>query len=112
MEFALVLPLVAICGMLLAGVAGLCLQIIVLQDTARNAVRAAITADDPSAAAAAVAALVDTRSTTTVDDDTHTVTVEVRKTVRIPVPLLGDFLGPRVLTASATMLREPPIALG
>lgn len=111
-EFALVLPLVAICGLVLVGFAALCLQYVVLQDTARNAVRAAITAYDPSAAATAVAALFGTTSVTEIDDVSHTVTVEVRKQVRIPLPVLDKLIGPRVITATATMLREPPIVLG
>ena len=111
-EFALLAPFALLCGMVLLGLAMACMHLISLHDVARNAVRSAITADEPARAASAVAAQVGADARTHEDARTGTITVVVSKKARLPVPLLGRLLGSRTLSASATMLREPPIVLG
>lgn len=111
-EFALVTPLVVLCAMTLLGTVGLCLDIARLDDIARNAVRSAVTADDPSRAADAVARAFRVSANTTVNDRTGIVTVTVRLVRPLPVPVIGRLV-PRVsLRGSASMMREPPIVLG
>lgn len=111
-EFALVAPLVVLCTMTLLGTVGLCLDATRLDDVARNAVRSAVTADDPSRAAEAVAREFRVAASTSVNDRTGIVTVTVRLVRPLPIPVLGRLV-PRVsLRGSASMMREPPIVLG
>lgn len=111
-EFALITPLVVMCAMALVSTIGLCVQILRLDDAARDAARSAITANEPAVAAAVIARTVRATAETTVHPRTGLVTVTLRRAHRFPFPVIG-WIAPRItLTASATMLREPPIVLG
>jgi len=109
-EFALMTPLVVLCALLLLATLSVCLDTLRLNDIARNAVRSAITSDDPSDAASAIADLSYVSATTTADDSTGLITVEV--TMKKRFPLLGRWLPSLSLRGTATMMREPPLVLG
>lgn len=109
-EFALMTPLVVLCALLLLATLSVCLDTLRLNDIARNAVRSAITSDNPSDAASAIADLSGVSATTTADDSSGLVTVEV--TMKKRFPLLGRWLPSLSLHGTATMMREPPLVLG
>ena len=109
-EFALMAPLVVLCALLLLATLSVCLDTLRLNDIARNAVRSAVTSDDPSDAATASADLSGVSATTTADDSSGLVTVEV--TMKKRFPLLGRWLPSLSLHGTATMMREPPLVLG
>jgi Flp pilus assembly protein TadG len=109
-EFALMAPLVVLCALLLLATLSVCLDTLRLNDIARNAVRSAITSDNPSDAASAIADLSGVSATTTADDSSGLVTVEV--TMKKRFPLLGRWLPSLSLHGTATMMREPPLVLG
>ena len=109
-EFALMTPLVVLCALLLLTTLSVCLDTLRLNDIARNAVRSAITSDDPSDAASAIADLSYVSATTTADDVTGLVTVHA--TMKKRFPLLGRWLPSLSLHGTATMMREPPLVLG
>ena len=109
-EFALMAPLVILSALLLLATLSVCLDSLRLNDTARNAVRSAITSDNPSDAASAVATLSQVSAVTTTDNSTGLITVEVSMKKRFP--LLGRWLPSLSLRATATMMREPPLVLG
>ena len=109
-EFALMAPLVVLCALLLLATLSVCLDTLRLNDIARNAVRSAITSDNPSDAATAIADLSHVSATTTTDDLTGLITVDV--TMKKRFPLLGRWLPSLSLHGTATMMREPPLVLG
>ena len=109
-EFALMAPLVVLCALLLLATLSVCLDTLRLNDIARNAVRSAITSDNPSDAASAIADLSHVSATTTTDDLTGLITVDV--TMKKRFPLLGRWLPSLSLRGTATMMREPPLVLG
>ncbi len=109
-EFALMAPLVVLCALLLLATLSVCLDTLRLTDIARNAVRSAITSDNPSDAATAIADLSHVSATTTTDDLTGLITVDV--TMKKRFPLLGRWLPSLSLRGTATMMREPPLVLG
>ena len=93
----------------MAGVLSACLQVLALNDTARSAVRVAITADDPEQAvdAASFGSGVSVRVITKANG---IVTVTMARPfrlwfLRIPIASLQ-------LRASSSMMREPPVVLG
>lgn len=98
--------------MTLLGTVGLCVDIVRLDTFARSVVRAAIVADDPVVAAREVSRRSKVEIVTKVDQRTGLVTVVARRPRAVPIPLLGRFVPRITLTASATMVREPPIVLG
>jgi len=91
--------------MLIVGVLSACLQVLALNDTARSAVRVAITADNPEQAVDALS--FGARVTTNANG---IVTVTVTQPFRlwflhVPIASLQ-------LHASSSMMREPPVVLG
>lgn len=90
---------------------GVCIDAAHLHDVARNAVRAAITADEPEASVDILARRFKVQANTIVDSRTGLVTVVVRRRHRLGIPIVGRLIPPLALGASATMLREPPIVL-
>ena len=109
-EFALMAPLVVLCALLLLATLSVCLDTLRLNDITRNAVRSAITSDNPSDAAAAIADLSGVSATTTADDSSGLITVEI--TMKKRFPLLGRWLPSLSLHGTATMMRDPPLVLG
>jgi len=109
-EFALMAPLVVLCALLLLATLSVCLDTLRLSDIARNAVRSAITSDNPTEAATAIAELSHVSAKTTTDDLTGLVTVDA--TMKKRFPLLGRWLPSLSLHGTATMMREPPLVLG
>jgi len=109
-EFALMAPLVVMCALLLLATLSVCLDSLRIQEIARNAVRSAITADNPSEAATAIAQLSQVAAMTTIEESKGLVTVDIAMKKRFP--LLGRWLPSLSLHATATMLREPPLVLG
>jgi len=103
-------PLVVLCALLLLATLSVCLDTLRLSDVARNAVRSAITSDNPTEAATAIAELSHVSAKTTTDDLTGLVTVDA--TMKKRFPLLGRWLPSLSLHGTATMMREPPLVLG
>lgn len=109
-EFAIALPVVVVL------VLGIIQLVVVARDqlavelAARAAARAASVAADPGASATRAAgdatALHPLDVATRVDGDR--VTVSVRYVDTTDVPLIGAFITDVTLTASVTMVREPP----
>lgn len=108
-EFALLLPLFVASIVVMVGVLTVCMNQLALSDTARSAVRVAVTADDPPTAVQSL--LRNSATSATVNEDSNgIITVEVRRPLR-----LAFFAMPTQwvqLRASASMMREPPIVLG
>ncbi len=109
-EFALMAPLVVLCALLLLATLSVCLDTLRLSDIARNAVRSAITSDNPSDATTAIAELSHVSAVTITDDLTGLITVNA--TMKKRFPLLGRWLPSLSLHGTATMMREPPLVLG
>ena len=93
----------------MAGVLSACLQVLALNDTARTAVRVAVTADNPEQAVDAISlgSRVNAHVATNADG---VITVTAFQPFRlwflhIPIAQLQ-------LRASASMMREPPVVLG
>lgn len=116
-EFAAVLPLVAVAMLLVAQIGLVVAQQLTVQHAAREGAReAAVSNDDPRARAAALAAgnLDPDRTTVTIDPATREVGAPVRVTVSTRpglMPLVGRFLPEDfVLTATVEMRTEraPP----
>lgn len=108
-EFALLLPLFAVlCGCIIA-VTAACLQVLALADTARNAARLAAVSSDPAAAASAYVADGSPGTVVRTVTDGTTVRVQLRRNVRVAVPLVGRVSVPLPLSAGAVMLMEPPM---
>ncbi len=110
-EFALITPLVVLCALVLLETLSLCLSVLSLNDTARNAVRSAITAQDPASAATAVAQMARVTAKTEVDEVTGFVTVTVHSRHKISTLALLRWLPSMSISAQSTMLREPPLIL-
>jgi Flp pilus assembly protein TadG len=109
-EFALMAPLVVLGALLLLATLSVCLDSLRLNDIARNAVRSAITSDNPADAASAITNLSHVSAVTTTDDSTGLITVDA--TMKKQFPLLGRWLPSLSLHGTATMMREPPVVLG
>lgn len=108
-EFALVAPLFIACTLALVGTAVVCMRLVAAHDVARMAARAASVGDDPCAAAT-TATPRGYRSRCTLDDAAGTVTVAVSSSVS--VPFLGRVVETVLPWMDATLMREPPQALG
>ena len=107
-EFALLLPFVAALAGCIVAMTAACIQLLALNDLARNCARAAAVSSDPAATAAATAQHLGGGATVTTHSDGSTVTVRVRRSFALRVPLLGRLRLRTPLTAEATMLVEPP----
>lgn len=110
-ELALVLPVVALVGLLIVQVAVVAHRHVLVVHTAREAARAAaVTDDDPVAAAERAARQASGLDPARLGVDTRLVgnDVEVSVTYREPtdVAMAGRFLPALTLTAHATMRRE------
>gem|GEM_PF-2495618 len=111
MEFALITPLVVLCALVLLETLSLCLSVLSLNDTARNAVRSAITAQDPASAATAVAQMARVTAETEIDEVTGFVTVTVHSRHKISTIALLRWLPSMSISAQSTMVREAPLIL-
>lgn len=109
-EFALVVPLVGFCAIALVAVVTLCLNILALNDTARNSARAAATSPDPQQAATTIAASGGATATTQIDNSTGLITVRITQPARLPI--IQWWLPFIRLSAQASIMQEPPIVLG
>jgi len=109
-EFALMTPLVVVCAVLLLATLSVSLDTLRLNDIARNAVRSAITSDNPPDAATVIADLSHVSAATTIDETTGFVTVDI--TMKKKIPMVGRWLPSLSLHATSTMMREPPQVLG
>jgi Flp pilus assembly protein TadG len=108
-EFAVVLPLVLLLALGLLQVGVVVRDHLALGLAAREGARAAaVSADAASAARAAVDAVLPagTASVSTSTGDTM-VTVEVRSTVSVALPVVGVLIAGRELSATATMALDP-----
>jgi hypothetical protein len=103
-------PLVVLCAFLLLATLSVCLDTLRINDIARNAVRSAITSDNPQDAATVIAHLSHVSAVTTIDETTGFVTVDITMKKRFPV--VGRWLPSLSLHAASTMMREPPQVLG
>ena len=99
-----------LCATVLVVVTAICLRSLQLNDTARSIVRSAITADDPIAAAQSLAQLRNVSAKTTVDDETGFVTVDVSH--ELTIPFIGKWMPSVPIHSAATMMQEPPLAIG
>jgi Flp pilus assembly protein TadG len=109
-EFALVVPLVGLCAITLVAVVALCLNVLALNDIARNSARAAATSPDPQQAASTIAASRGATAIVHVSHSTGLVTVRVTQPARLFV--IGSWLPTVQLSAHASIMQEPPIVLG
>lgn len=104
---ALCLPLVCLMLLGVVQVAVIVRDQLLVQHAAREAARAAAVSASPAAAAQITTAVVD-RAAVAVASSANRVTVTVTRTTHTDVPLIGALLPDVVLTASASMAREPP----
>lgn len=107
-EFALLLPFVVTVAGCIVAVTAACLQLLALNDLARNCARAAAVSASPAATAEATADRLGGGATVTTQTDAGTVTVVVRRSFTVRLPLLGRLRLRTPLSARATMLVEPP----
>ena len=108
-EFALVLPLVAVMayGLVVVGIA--VRNELAVELAAREGARAAAVSADPAAAAAGSAArAVRLPLEVTTVDDGRTVTVTVTYTDAVDIAIIGGLVGPVTHRATVTMAIEPP----
>ena len=103
-EFALLLPLFALCLGLLITAIGIGLASIRLADTARLAARAASTAVNPGAVVDSIVQSADISHTELTDSSQQFLTVALSQHLRLP--LLGIPLPGYTLTAQSTVLIE------
>lgn len=109
-EFALVVPLVGLCAIALVAVLTLCLNVLALNDTARNSARAAATSVDPQRAATTIAASSGATATVQVNNSNGLITVRISQPARLPI--MKWWLPFVRLSAQASIMQEPPIVLG
>ncbi|MFM7262401.1 MAG: TadE/TadG family type IV pilus assembly protein [Acidimicrobiales bacterium] len=107
-EFALLLPFVAALAACIVVVTAACLQLLALNDLARNCARAAAVSSDPAAAATATARNLHGDVSVTTGTEGTTVTVRVRRWFTVSVPFVGQVRLRTPLSAGASMLLEPP----
>jgi hypothetical protein len=107
-EFALVLPAVALMAVVLVVVGVAVRNELAVEHAAREGARAAAVSADPATAARSAAAHVTTLpvEVSTLDDGTR-VTVTVTTTLELGLPIVGSLIGPITHSASATMMLEP-----
>ncbi len=107
-ELALCLPLVCLMLLGVVQVAVVVRDQLLVQHAAREAARAAsVSASSAPAAAQVTSAIVD-HASVAVSIAANRVTVVVSRTTHTDVPLIGALLPDVVLTARASMAREPP----
>jgi Flp pilus assembly protein TadG len=107
-ELAVALPLVFV---LLFGVVQVAVVVrdqLLVQHAAREGARAASVSATPSAAARGAVHAIAADASVSVSSSGDRVTVRVSLVSPTDVPLIGALLPDEVLTASATMAREPP----
>lgn len=109
-EFAIALPLVVVLVFGIVQIAVVVRDQIAIELAARDGARAASVSATPAAAAtrAAEAATTLRPISTSTSVSGSTVAVTVRYTTRSRLPLLGVVIGDVDLTATVTMVREPP----
>jgi Flp pilus assembly protein TadG len=108
-EFALVLPVIAVMALGLVAVGLAVRNELAVELAAREGARAAAVSASPATAAAAAAQRAVARPievTTTAAADT--VTVVVTYTDPLHIPIIGRLVGPITHTATVTMALEPP----
>jgi Flp pilus assembly protein TadG len=108
-EFALVLPLVAVMayGLVVVGIA--VRNELAVELAAREGARAAAVSTDPTGAASAAAArAVRLPLDVSTVDDGRTVTVTVTFTDTVDIAIIGGLVGPVTHRATVTMAIEPP----
>lgn len=108
-EFALLLPLVALCLSAILSATWIGLSSLSLADTARNAARIASTAEDPSSAVEEALHDSHLKHVESLDDSQQFLTVSLTQHLRVPI--LGITLPKMTLTASSTILLETPPVL-
>lgn len=110
-EFALILPLVVICLGLVVQVLVVVSAHLALENDARTAARVAAVAAEPVVAARNSLDLAGDSRPTRMDVDVseRTVTVTLRRSVDIVVPVLDRLLPPIEMTTTLTMALEPPL---
>lgn len=106
-ELALCLPLVCLMLLGVVQVAVIVRDQLLVQHAAREAARTASVSASPASAAQITTGIVD-RAAVAVAISANRVTVTVTRTTHTDVPLIGALLPDVVLTASASMAREPP----
>ena len=104
-EFALVLPLIVMCLLLIPQTLVLVTSNIALHHQVRVTTRAAAISANPTAAG------IRTRPGDLIDVSTtdRLVTVRIRRPIPVMVPLVARFLPEVVLSSSLTMALEPPV---
>ena len=107
-ELALCLPLVCLMLLGVVQVAVVVRDQLLVQHAAREAVRAASVSAASAAAATQNAAAIVDRASVAIAVSANRVTVPVTRTTHTDVPLIGALLPDVVLTAQASMAREPP----
>ena len=108
-EFALVLPLIAVMGLGLVVIGLAVRNELAVELAAREGARAAAVSAAPAAAATAAATrAVQLPIEVSTVDDGETVTVTVRYVDPVDVALVGTLIGPVTHTATVTMAVEPP----
>lgn len=108
-EFALVLPILAVVLLAVLQIGVVVRNDLVLHHAAREGARAAAVSADPGRAArSAVERAVDLPVSVRVSSSSRTVTVTVVYVDPTDVALVGPVIGAVTLTATATMVLEPP----
>ena len=108
-EFALVLPVIAVMGLGLVVIGVAVRNELAVELAAREGARAAAVSAAPAAAATAAATrAVQLPIEVSTVDDGETVTVTVRYVDPVDVALIGTLIGPVTHTATVTMAVEPP----
>ena len=108
-EFALVLPLVAVLALGLVQIGVSVRNQMVVELAAREGARAASVAADATSAATRAASRTTTLPVTvTAQVEGDTVIVQVEFVAQVRIPLLGRFIGPLTHSATAVMTLEPP----
>ena len=108
-EFALVLPVVAVLALGLVQVGLSVRNQLAVELAAREGARAASVAADTTGAATRAASDTTTLPiTVTAQIDGDTVAVRVEFIDQVQIPLLGRFMGPLTHSATAVMALEPP----
>lgn len=110
MEFALVLPLFVACVAVLFAILSACLTSLSLHDTARNAARVAITADNIETALSEFLQQSSVKATFTENVSTGIISVTAQQPLQLW--LLNVPIGIFTLQATSSMMREPPLVLG
>ena len=107
-EFALVMPLVVALLGCIVGVTVLCLDALALNDIARTTARLASVSADPVATAEGFVGSRHPGISVSATTSGSTVTVRLRRSISLSVPLLGTVRVGVPLSASSTMAVEPP----